>query len=435
MLRKDGELTWVETDCQFINPEAGLLSGLILTARDISDRKRLEEESEAARQRAEAADRAKSDFLANMSHELRTPLTSVVGFSGVLLKSPTLAKADRQYAERIASASEVLLGVINDILDYSKLEADAVELDSTVFDPRMLAEGAASLFEAQCEGRGVSIVLDVAPDLPDLVLGDVGKLRQVLLNFLSNAVKFTEAGEIRLAMGGQASEEGWLLRVEVSDSGIGIAPDKLDQLFERFVQADASTTRVYGGTGLGLAISRRLIDLSGGQIGARNRPEGGSTFWFEVPLAITTDRRSSSVRQEIQVPTGIRVLFADDAAPNRELVTVILQSMGIEVDAVADGSEALEAVQGGNYDLVLMDVHMPVMDGLEATGAIRSLATSVADIPIIALTANIQPEQVNRCRAAGMNAHVGKPIQVGELLRAMAVCLADKAHHAREAAA
>ncbi|NJC41843.1 PAS domain S-box-containing protein [Brevundimonas alba] len=422
VVTKDGRAVWVETDCQFIRARDDGRSEIILTARDISDRKRLEEESSAARLQAEAAGRAKSEFLANMSHELRTPLTSVVGFSGVLLRSPALTEADRRYAERIATASEVLLAVINDILDYSKLEAEAVELDLTVFDPRQLPESAASIVETQCEARGVAMVLDIAPDLPRLLIGDGAKIRQVILNFLSNAVKFTHAGEIRLVVGGVPSEAGWKLRVEVQDTGVGIPPDKLDQLFTRFTQADASTTRVYGGTGLGLAISRRLVELSGGEIGAFNRVGGGSCFWFELPLQVAADRDRISEQPAAVIPASCRVLFADDAAPNRELVSVILRSLGLEVEVVADGAQALEAVSGGGYDLVLMDVHMPVMDGLEATRAIRRLEGRLGQIPVIALTANSQPEQVRDCREAGMDAHVGKPIQVPELLRAMTTC-------------
>lgn len=424
--KKCGEIAWVESDCQMVAPSDGGLPEIILTIRDISERRLLEDGLIAARERAEAADQAKSEFLANMTHELRTPLTSVIGFSDVLLKSPSLTDSDRRYARRIATASDVLLGVVNDILDFSKLEADAVEVEVAVFDPRALAEGAASIIETQCESRGVAMVLDVAPDLPELLVGDTIKLRQVMLNFLSNAVKFTSEGEIRLSVGGQPATVGaWDLQVSVSDTGVGIPPEKMDQMFDRFTQADVSTTRVYGGTGLGLAICRRLVELMGGSIGVEARPEGGSTFWFRASLSTACLHSPSTVQTGELLPEGMRVLLADDAAPNRELVTIILQSLGIEIDAVSDGLQAVEALRTGSYDLVLMDVHMPVMDGLQATRAIRASAEAWASTPIIALTANIEPEQVVRCLEAGMFGLVGKPIQVGELVRVMAKAISE----------
>ena len=423
--KKCGGLVWVESDCQIVAPSDGGLPEIILTTRDISERRLLEDGLIAARERAEAADQAKTEFLANMTHELRTPLTSVIGFSSVLLKSQKLADSDRQYARRIATASDVLLGVVNDILDFSKLEADAVEVEAAVFEPRALAEGAASIIETQCESRGVAMVLDLAQDLPELLVGDTTKLRQVMLNFLSNAVKFTSEGEIRLAVGGRPATDGvWDLHVSVSDTGVGIPPEKMEQMFDRFTQADVSTTRVYGGTGLGLAICRSLVELMGGSIGVEARPEGGSTFWFRAALPTASVQSTLNVRTGETLPEGMRVLLADDAAPNRELVTIILRSLGIEVDSVSDGLQAVEAVRAGSYDLVLMDVHMPVMDGLQATRAIRASAEAWASTPIIALTANIEPEQVVRCREAGMLGLVGKPIQIGELVRAMAKAVA-----------
>ena len=425
VIHQDGHSIWVESHCQSVACKEGSGNELVLTVRDISERKALQDQWLEAKLRAEAADRAKSEFLANMSHELRTPLTSVVGFSGVLLGSPRLSAQDRQHAERIATASDALLGVINDILDYSKLEAGAVELDQTVFDPRILAEGAAAIIDDQCERKGVAMVLEVAPDLPPFLHGDVGKIRQLVINFLANAAKFTDRGQVKLSVGGASTPTGWMLRVAVEDSGIGIPEHKIEQLFERFVQADASTTRVYGGTGLGLAICQRLVALMGGRIGAENRPEGGSRFWFEAPLSIASDRRQALERAPLEIPTGTRILLADDAAPNRELVSVILGSLGLLVDAVCDGSEALEAVRTGEYDLVLMDVHMPVMDGMAATRAIRALGDERALTPVIALTANVLPEQIARCDEAGMDAHVGKPIQVSELARVIATCLAQ----------
>lgn len=416
-LSKGGVLVWLEAHPKLIRDAEGRPVEFHDVVRDISETKALEDALIAARDRAEEGARAKSEFLANMSHELRTPLTSVVGFSGLLLSSEALPETERRYVDRIATASDALLGVINDILDYSKLEAGAVTLEPLAFSAEAMARAAASIVEAQCEAKGLALAVVVDPAVPEIMIGDEGRLRQVTLNFLANAVKFTAKGSVSVNVGWT----GERLRVAVTDTGIGVSQDKIATLFERFTQADNSTTRVYGGTGLGLSISRRLIEMMGGEIGADSCTNEGSTFWFEVPL-IAGERRAE---RRVQEPTidnqssGLKILVADDAPANRELVTAILGSMGVEVHAVADGVEAVEAARLGGYDLILMDVHMPVLDGLDATRAIRALDGVAARTPIIALTANVQPEQVERCREAGMDDHCGKPIQVAELVRVM----------------
>ncbi len=324
-----------------------------------------------------------------------------------------------------------MLSVINDILDYSKLEAEAVSLDPAPFDPAAMATGTATLVESQCQAKGLGLSVEVANDLPAAIMGDEGRLRQVMLNFLSNAVKFTVSGDVRLEVTRVADR----LRVAVSDSGIGVAPEKIDALFERFTQADASTTRVYGGTGLGLAISRRLIELMGGQIGAESRPGQGSIFWFEVPLEEAERDAGAEVDEAVVLASGSRILLADDAPANRELVRIILAGWGVELDAVCDGAEAVQAASRTDYDLILMDVHMPVMDGMDATRAIRALEGARARVPILALTANVQPEQIQACAAAGMDGHVGKPIQIGELIASIAGAMKSTARSGANAAA
>ena len=430
---RSGEVRHYETRTRIVRDAEGHVLEIQDTARDVTETRRLEAELREARDRAEAAAQAKSEFLANMSHELRTPLTSVVGFAGLLRDSPNLLADDRRHVERIATGSEALLSVINDILDYSKLEAEALEMDPEPFHPFDLAHGAADLMEAQRAAKGLDLKVEVDEAAPRALMGDVGRLRQVTLNFLSNAMKFTSDGAVTLKVGGRTGEAGdWRLRVEVSDTGIGVEPQKLESLFERFTQADQSTTRNFGGTGLGLAICKRLIEAMGGEIGAHSAPGEGSTFWFEVPVAVTDAEGPAHEADAAMPERSARILIADDAAANRELVSAILTQLGARADAVADGAEAVEAAATGFYDLVLMDMHMPVMDGLEATRRIRALDGDVAGLPIIALTANVQGEQVKKCLEAGMDAHVGKPINVADLARAVATWLGRRHGEAAE---
>ncbi len=420
LLHKDGHHVWVEGNLSAVRNAEGEVTELVVVVRDISQQKALEDQLIEARDRAEAAARAKSDFLANMSHELRTPLTSVVGFSGLLQKSAALGDDDKVFVDRIATSSGALLDVINDILDYSKLEADGVVLEPRGFDVRALAQAAAGIVETQCEARGLALVVEVEADVPRYLTGDVGRVRQVILNLLSNAVKFTSEGEVRLSLGGSANADGtWALEVTVRDTGIGISDDKADQLFERFSQADVSTTRLYGGTGLGLSISRRLVELMGGEIGAEGQAGVGSRFWFRVPLPIADGVVTETVDEAMDPDRSARILMADDSANNRELMVAIMASLGLTLDTVCDGAEAVEAVRRGDYDLVLMDVHMPVMDGMQATRAIRALEGAVARIPVVALTANVQAEQVALCLESGMDAHLTKPVQIGALVRTL----------------
>ncbi len=423
-VHKKGHTIWVECTFKALRDEHGHVDDVVVVIRDITQRKALEAEVLEAKETAVAAARVKSEFLANMSHELRTPLTSVIGFSGLLQASEHLPAEERVYVERIATASEALLGVINDILDYSKLEADAIEMDPEPFDTRALVDGAAAIIESQCSAKGLTLNVVVAADTPERLTGDKGRLRQVMLNFLSNAAKFTARGAVTVKVGGRPQADGgWRMRVEVTDTGIGIPSEKIGELFRRFTQADASTTRVYGGTGLGLAISRRLIELMGGEVGVTSAPGAGSTFWFEAPLAAATEEDVTAREETDRARNGAlrgRVLMADDAAANRELVSAILRNLGLEIDTVADGAEAVHAAHSGLYDLVLMDVHMPVMDGLTATREIRRMqAQGERRIPILALTANVQADQVTRCLEAGMDGHLAKPIQITELAAAL----------------
>nr|WP_255500700.1 ATP-binding protein [Caulobacter sp. 17J80-11] len=414
----DGRWIWIEAKPTAVRGPDGRVSGYVDVVRDVSARKAADAELAEAKLQAEAAAAAKSDFLATMSHELRTPLTSIIGFSGLLAGSERLGEGESRYVERIRVASEALLGVVNDVLDFSRLEAGAVELDPQPFQLSTLVGETVGLVAQQAEAKGLSLEAGIEP--ADAVLvGDGPRLRQVLLNFLANAVKFTARGgvavtaEVRPAGPARAR-----LKVSVRDTGIGVAPDKLDQLFDRFVQADGSISRRFGGTGLGLAISRRLIGIMGGEIGVDTRPGEGSTFWFEVDLPVV-DATARPVAAAIAPLSAARVLMVDDNAANRELGRALLEAAGLEVDTACDGVEAVEAVKAQAYAVVLMDVHMPEMDGMDATRAIRGLGPRFASLPIVALTANVLPEAVARCLEAGMDDHVGKPIIPAQLYAAL----------------
>jgi len=286
-LHKNGSSVWVETDFQTVRAESGRAVEMIAVIRDITERRRLEDALRQARDRAEAASEAKSEFLANMSHELRTPLTSVIGFSGLLLASQTLDTKERRCADRINVAGKALLSVINDVLDYSRLEADALAIDPHPFDVRDLVEAASDIIQVQLEEKGLSYAVEIADDVPVELIGDSPRLKQVLLNLLGNAAKFTHEGGVTLRVDAEPVTDGEVrLTASVTDTGIGIAPEVLATLFQRFVQGDGSTTRQYGGAGLGLAISKRLIELMGGEIGAESTSGQGARFWFAVTLPI-----------------------------------------------------------------------------------------------------------------------------------------------------
>jgi PAS domain S-box-containing protein len=422
VLRGDGTSMWVETS--FILVDRGAEPAQIVSvARPIQQRKEMEAELIEARRAAEAGAAAKSDFLANMTHELRTPLNAIIGFAGILKDSPRLDGQDARHARLICDASATLLDLVNSVLDFSRLEAGAVELDPAPFDPA--AEGAAivDLLSGHAEAKGLTLTLR-AEGL-GLVTGDAKRLRQVLLNFLSNALKFTAEGAVTLTLTETETADGGdgvRFRAEVSDTGAGIEATQIPHLFERFTQADVSVSRRYGGTGLGLAICKKIIELMGGRIGATSVEGQGSTFWFEVPLP-RADALAEEVEAEDAAPLdrAVRLLLVEDVAINRELVKTVLAPFDIEIDTAEDGAEAIEAFRLGDYDLVLMDVQMPGMDGLTATRRIRTLPLTRADTtPIVAMTANVLPEQIARCLAAGMDAHLGKPMNPAELLNTIA---------------
>ncbi len=371
----------------------------------------------AARARAQAAGRARTDFLATMSHEIRTPLNSVLGFAGLLAETEDgLSPAGRRKLELIAQAGGSLATIVDDILDFSRLEAGRVELRPEAVDPAALLADAASIIALSAQSKGLSLAVEADLDGGCDYALDPARLRQVLLNLLNNAVKFTASGGVRATVALERGADGAeRLRFTIADTGIGIAPEVQDRLFQRFSQADGSISRAFGGAGLGLAISKTLVTRMGGEIGIDSALGQGATFWFTVPAVAARAADAARVEQE----AAARVLLVDDHPMNRELGAAMLTLAGCAVQTAEDGDEAVRIAADGGFDVILMDIHMPRMDGLAAARAIKALDGPAARVPIIALSADVMPHQIERCRQAGMVDHVAKPIQRDALITAL----------------
>jgi signal transduction histidine kinase/CheY-like chemotaxis protein/HPt (histidine-containing phosphotransfer) domain-containing protein len=375
------------------------------------------------RDRAEEATRAKSHFLAVMSHEIRTSLNGVLG-SLELLADADLPGEAADWARTATGSAEALLEILNDVLDYSKIEGGHIDLEQLAFDPRGVADDVVRLLTPLARSKGIGLAASAAAGVPEGVSGDPSRLRQVLLNLVGNAIKFTAVGgvELRLSGGGAVP-----LRVEVEDSGIGIEPEAQARLFQEFSQTEASTARRFGGSGLGLAICKRLVEHMGGRIGVHSQAGSGSTFWFELPLprAEVEPAGGPAERARPAAPVrGARVLLVDDSETNRGVAGAMLRRAGYEVGVAAGGREAIAAVREGGYALVLMDLNMPEMDGFQATAAIRALGAE-GRLPVVAMTANAASEIGRDLRAAGFDAYLAKPIvrrtlldTIGDLLAA-----------------
>ncbi len=373
----------------------------------------LNRELAVARDAAEQGARARSDFLAVMSHEVRTPMNAVIGMTSLMLDTP-LSDEQRSFTETIRTSGEALLTLLNDALDYTKIEAGRVVLEALAFDPADEVRQVVDLMRGAAHASGNTLRVIVDGALPSAVRSDPGRIRQVLLNLVSNAVKFTRDGAVEVRVSARREDKRLWLRVAVSDTGIGIGPESLTQLFQPFTQADASTTRRFGGTGLGLAISRRVASLLGGDVAVESEAGRGSTFTLSVPVepvAPSGEVPAVAPRSASSAPgPRLRVLVAEDNAVNQKVITLMLERMGHRVDVACNGAEALEALARAPYDAVLMDVQMPELDGVSAARRIRERERE-RRTPIIALTANADIDEERRCLDAGMDDFLAKPVR------------------------
>jgi PAS domain S-box-containing protein len=425
MIRKDGGVIDVLLSATSERDESGAFQRSLAVMVDITERKRAEDALRASevrlvieKDRAEQANRAKSEFLASMSHEIRTPMNGIIGFTTLLLEGEVTAQ-QRHQLTLLRESGTALLAIINDILDYSKIEAGKLDLEAIPLSLPALVDGALSIVRAEAKAKELALDATLAPELPGWVRGDPIRLRQILLNLLTNAIKFTEAGSVQIRVGIEPGDTA-LLRFEIADTGIGIPEDRQAQLFQDFYQVDRSTTRRYGGTGLGLAIAKRLAAAMGGTIGVESAVGAGSIFWFtaHLPVVEAAAAIASPAARASILPR--RILVAEDVTANQLILRGLLEIDGHSVTIAENGAEAVAAVRDGGFDLVLMDMQMPVMDGIDAACAIRRLDWPLAEIPIVAVTANAMAEDVDRCRAVGMNDHLAKPIELEALRRAVA---------------
>ena len=417
-LHKTRGWIWLQSNIRFLlGPNREVLEWIDIV-RDIHDRKIAEQEAEAAKAIAEAAARSKSEFLSTLSHELRTPLTGIIGLSEMIGTDGGLNDRDRHYLDLVQDASRQLMAIVNNVLDISRLEFGTVRLVEESF---RLSDTLANVIEVmtpEARAKGLSLGVDL-PDTIPLTVGDPGRISQILFNLVSNATKHSSGGEISLKLDLTTHKDRAKIKISVTDSGTGLDPVLLPRLFDRVTSANTPTQAKTGGAGLGLSISRQLVELMGGTIGAENMARGGAQFWFELDLPLDASEPLAPTLPQAVPTRRMSILLAEDNAFSQELIKTILKPLDCEIEAVENGQSAIYAAQRKQFDLILMDIRMPGMDGHASTRAIRAMGGDHAKVPIIALSAAEEPQDIEDCLAAGMNDHVAKPILPSALYAAI----------------